>query len=184
MGQFFTYPKWRVTDSNGNPLASGKVYFYETGTTTPKATYSDAALTVPNANPLILDANGEGWVFVADAAVYTVVVKTAADVTVWSEDDLSPDPAKTTIVVGTTGKLIGSSSRIKLEETGTTNLVGLTCLDLLISSSGVKITTGTGSPEGVVTAPIGSLFLRLDGGATTTLYVKTSGTGNTGWTAK
>jgi hypothetical protein len=44
--------------------------------------------------------------------------------------------------------------------------------------------TGTGTPEGVVTATVGSLFSRTDGGATTTLYVKTSGTGNTGWTAK
>lgn len=43
---------------------------------------------------------------------------------------------------------------------------------------------GTGSPEGVVTAPVGHIFLRSDGGASTTLYVKTSGTGSTGWTAK
>lgn len=46
------------------------------------------------------------------------------------------------------------------------------------------ITTGTGSPNTVVTAPIGSLFLRSDGGAATTLYVKESGAGNTGWVAK
>lgn len=43
---------------------------------------------------------------------------------------------------------------------------------------------GSGSPESVITANVGSLYLRTDGGATTTLYVKTSGTGNTGWTAK
>lgn len=43
---------------------------------------------------------------------------------------------------------------------------------------------GNGSPETVVTAPVGSLFLRTDGGASTTLYVKESGTGNTGWIAK
>jgi len=43
---------------------------------------------------------------------------------------------------------------------------------------------GTGSPEGVVIANVGSLFLRTDGGASTTLYVKQSGTGNTGWVAK
>lgn len=48
----------------------------------------------------------------------------------------------------------------------------------------LMISTGTGSPEGIVTAVVGSLFLRTDGGATTTLYVKTSGVGNTGWTAK
>lgn len=50
---------------------------------------------------------------------------------------------------------------------------------------GCKILTGSGSPEGVVAAPACSLFLRTpDGGASTTLYVKTNGTGNTGWTAK
>lgn len=45
-------------------------------------------------------------------------------------------------------------------------------------------TSGTGTPEGVVTAPIGSMFTRRDGGASTTLYVKESGAGNTGWVAK
>lgn len=43
---------------------------------------------------------------------------------------------------------------------------------------------GAGTPEGAVTAPVGSLFTRTDGGVNTTLYVKESGTGNTGWAAK
>ena len=46
------------------------------------------------------------------------------------------------------------------------------------------IISGTGTPEGSVTAPIGTLYTRLDGGASTTLYVKESGTGNTGWVGK
>lgn len=49
---------------------------------------------------------------------------------------------------------------------------------------GITWTNGSGSPEGVVTAPVGSLYSRNDGGANTTLYVKESGTGNTGWVAK
>lgn len=49
---------------------------------------------------------------------------------------------------------------------------------------GLRITAGSGTPEGAVTAPVGSLFLRSDGGAGTSLYVKESGTGNTGWAAK
>ena len=70
------------------------------------------------------------------------------------------------------------------------NLVG----GLNVTAAGLNLTLdaalnillvhGAGTPEGVVTAGVGSLFLRNDGGATTTLYVKTSGTGNTGWTAK
>lgn len=43
---------------------------------------------------------------------------------------------------------------------------------------------GSGSPEGVVTAPIGARYSRTDGGAGTSFYVKESGTGNTGWVAK
>jgi hypothetical protein len=35
-----------------------------------------------------------------------------------------------------------------------------------------------------VTAAIGSLYSRTDGGAGTSLYVKESGAGNTGWVAK
>lgn len=46
------------------------------------------------------------------------------------------------------------------------------------------VRSGTGTPEAAVTAPVGTLFLRSDGGASTTLYVKETGTGNTGWVAK
>ena len=49
---------------------------------------------------------------------------------------------------------------------------------------GITWTSGSGSPEGVVTAPIGSLFSRSDGSAGTSLYVKESGSGNTGWVGK
>jgi hypothetical protein len=48
----------------------------------------------------------------------------------------------------------------------------------------VFVGTGAGSPEGSISAPVGSLWTRTDGGASTTLYVKQSGTGNTGWVAK
>lgn len=49
------------------------------------------------------------------------------------------------------------------------------------SQTGPMIRSGTGSPESVVTAPVGSMFLRTNGGAGTTLYIKESGAGNTGW---
>lgn len=52
------------------------------------------------------------------------------------------------------------------------------------SATSCLIKWGSGSPEGVVTAPVGSLYLRTDGGASTTLYIKESGSGNTGWIAK
>lgn len=55
---------------------------------------------------------------------------------------------------------------------------------LKLSGSNATWTSGSGSPEGSVTAPVGSVYTNLSGGANTTLYVKESGTGNTGWVAK
>lgn len=46
------------------------------------------------------------------------------------------------------------------------------------------VLSGKGTPEGSVSALVGALYTRTDGGAGTTLYVKESGTGNTGWVAK
>ena len=46
------------------------------------------------------------------------------------------------------------------------------------------VTVGLGSPEGTMTGPPGSLYLNAAGSAGTSLYVKESGTGNTGWVAK
>lgn len=45
------------------------------------------------------------------------------------------------------------------------------------------VRSGTGSPQTVVTGKVGDLFLRSDGGTDTTLYVKESGTGTSGWRA-
>jgi hypothetical protein len=52
------------------------------------------------------------------------------------------------------------------------------------SGTGPTIRIGANTPEGAVTAAIGSIFFRTNGGANTTLYVKESGAGNTGWVAK
>lgn len=54
---------------------------------------------------------------------------------------------------------------------------------LLLNRTGYLL-RGGGSPEGNVAAPVGTLFLRTDGGTSTTLYVKQSGTGVSGWVAK
>jgi hypothetical protein len=65
-----------------------------------------------------------------------------------------------------------------------TNNAGTSYTRLELGEANLGISRGTGSPEGVVTALVGSLYLRTDGGLLTTLYVKESGTGNTGWAAK
>lgn len=44
--------------------------------------------------------------------------------------------------------------------------------------------SGAGTPESAVTAGVGSVWYRNNGGSNTTLYIKESGTSNTGWVAK
>jgi hypothetical protein len=47
-----------------------------------------------------------------------------------------------------------------------------------------RILSGNGSPENVIAAGPGSLYLNKSGGASQTLYVKESGNSSTGWVAK
>lgn len=77
----------------------------------------------------------------------------------------------------------GYSVFIKPSGTGLIILDGAVNANEVDFPNGVTITTGSGSPEGVVTAPPGSLYLNDSGGAGTTVWAKESGTGNTGWTA-
>ncbi len=95
--------------------------------------------------------------------------------------------ANTSFYVKTAGT--GNTNWQALADFGTsglpfTNLYVTTDIRLGSGGSSAYFKIGSGSPEGVVTAPTGSIYLNLNGGANTTLYVKTSGTGNTGWTAK
>ncbi len=48
----------------------------------------------------------------------------------------------------------------------------------------VDIMIGAGSPVGSVSARVGSIYLRTDGGAGSCFYVKESGISTTGWIAK
>jgi hypothetical protein len=74
-------PIGQLVDLRGKPIVGGKLYIYDTGTTTLATTYSDAALSVTNTNPLIADSYGMfGDVFAMSNTAYDVVYRTAADV--------------------------------------------------------------------------------------------------------
>lgn len=79
MAFLFTSPKFQAFDANGDPLAGGKVFTYDAGTTTPRATYTDQSGGTPNANPVILDAAGTAHIWL-DGEAYKFVVTDSADV--------------------------------------------------------------------------------------------------------
>lgn len=71
---------------NGVPLAGGKVYFYEPGTTTLKTIWTDNAKTTASVNPVILTTEGTAEIY-ADG-LYDVKIDDAADVTVNTIDNI------------------------------------------------------------------------------------------------
>lgn len=50
-------------DNNGNPLSAGTVTTYVVGTTTLKTTWQDAGETIPNTNPIVLNAAGRAIIY-------------------------------------------------------------------------------------------------------------------------
>ena len=88
--------KQQYFTAGGIPLVGGKVYTYAAGTTTPLATYTDAAAGTPNTNPVILDSRGEASIFFS-AANYKIVVKDSLDSTIWTQDNLAGDAAATIV---------------------------------------------------------------------------------------
>ena len=80
-------PRLQFFANDGSPLVGGKLYTYAAGTTTPLATYTTITGLVANTNPIILDSRGEASVWFS-AAKYKFVLKTAADVEIWTQDNL------------------------------------------------------------------------------------------------
>lgn len=58
MSQIGLIPFYRAVDTNGNPLASARLYTFLTGTTTPQAVYTTEALSVSHGAYVQADANG------------------------------------------------------------------------------------------------------------------------------
>jgi len=101
--------KQQYFTAGGIPLVGGKVYTYAAGTTTPLATYTTAAASTPNANPVILDSRGEASIFFS-AANYKIVVKDSLDSTIWTQDNLAGDAAASvlaSLAASTGSSLVG-----------------------------------------------------------------------------
>jgi hypothetical protein len=75
----------RLFDNDGFVLDGGFIYTYLSGTATPTATYTDANLTVPNTNPIVLSASGT-YIAYLPANSQKWILKDAAGVTLSTVD--------------------------------------------------------------------------------------------------
>ena len=95
-------------DNSGNPLSSGKIYFYEVGTSTFKDTYTSIAATTINVNPITLNAGGKaptGGIY--GIGLYRQLVKDRNGNTIW-DAVTAPGGGSTTPTDVGDGNLVGT----------------------------------------------------------------------------
>lgn len=169
MAKLSPYGPFRAFDGNGDPLNGGKLYTYDAGTSTPKDTYTDAGGLTPNANPVVLDANGYANVWLGDGG-YKFILKTSADATLWTIDDIGGDSAN-----AFASNIYTTSSNTVITEVYQNALIR--CSAALTLSLPTAVSAGNGfyfvvknvAASGNVTIdPNGSEL--IDGAATFTLY--------------
>lgn len=150
MANVLYYPQFRAFNSNGDPLAGGKVYTYEAGTVTPKLSYTDYTMTVPNSNPVILDAQGSASIWIEGD--YKINLTDADDVQQngfpvdhFTNDSGEPGPAGT-FQIASAG---GTSDAITADYNPNVTLSNLTTVAFVATAANTT-TTPTFAPE---TAP-------------------------------
>lgn len=159
-GALLLPPGYMPLDDNGDPVPSGKIYFYRTGTTTAQDTYSDSTLDTANANPVVLNSSGRLTTLVygdsASGFDYRIKLTTSADVQIFQLDDLVVDAADSaTYSEGSfTGTLTGMSAsttgtvtyRIVANSAGTGKLCYLHVASAITGTSNTAAMTMTGLP--------------------------------------
>lgn len=84
-----------------------------------------------------------------------------------------------------TMRIFANNGRVSIGLNPQDNGVDKLQVDGSISVGVPRIISGIGVPNGTISAPVGSIYLRQDGTTGNTFYVKeTGGTGNTGWVNK
>ena len=152
----FLSGKIESTKSGGAVNDGGKVYFYVAdGTyTTPLTSYSDRALTTPNAHPLILDAAGRGKAYISGNADCRIT--DSADVAIYTELDVSPQNAKSVVAKASNFTVDATYADFVIETTA--------ALTISLTSAA---TLGSGFSFTVINLSSGSIQLnRLNAGNT------------------
>jgi hypothetical protein len=114
MPQLFQLPQVVALSTAGVRLPGAKLYFYQSGTSTPQNTYTDIDLSVAHENPVVADSEGAFAPIYLDPSLphYRVKLTTADDVQIWQIDDV-PSNQNT----AQTFRLISTAPELILEET-------------------------------------------------------------------
>ena len=109
-------PYFTALDGDGEPISGAKLYFYESGGSTPLDAYQDAIGT-PHAVPAVTDAAGRITVYLA-AQAYRLVVLDANDVEIADIDPFNAVPLTSVDVdiTGTAGETMTTPQAVYLSD--------------------------------------------------------------------
>jgi len=172
--------RFRAFDENGDPLAGGKLYTFEAGTTTPKVTYTTQDEAAANTNPVILDSEGYADVWL-EAGAYKFQLDDSADVTLWTVDDIAGDSAQ---VFGATVNSVSGNTNVSTDNRNNlylcTGTITLSLPDAALAGEGFQVIVKNVGSGTVTLDPNGSETINgsatLDLSPNSNVIVNTNGT--------
>lgn len=185
MADLITITPPGALDTAAKSFAGAKAYFYEAGTTTAKTVYSDAALTIPHASPLVADASGL-WpeIFSSGTAVKAVVTysddttgytldpaprsistgSTAGEITFTPETNFPYDNVQDAIALGAYPASLVTTDAATLLQSGDFEAMRIAILEDSYSVGGItRLTSGTAATY-TPSAGTRAILVRMCGG--------------------
>ena len=185
MGRYIT-PTWQEFDSNGDPLAGAKLFFYTSGGLVEKDTFSDDALSAANANPVVADAAGRFGNIYLESGTYRIILKDSSDGVIWDRDPVDGAASTSGVVdeISTAYTVtVGDGAKL-LNVDATSGAITVTLLAAATAGDGFEITikksdasanavtvdgngaeTIDGAATQVISEQYGTVSLRSDGAA-------------------
>jgi hypothetical protein len=138
----FTYPASVLISGTPTvvqlPAVEYRLFTYDAGTSTPRTTWSDAGETVPNANPIILDANGQAQIFYRGNYRLELRQPVAlGGAVIWTVDSFNvPDPSASSSIQFANGT--AATPSIRFAQATSSGLYSPSANQVAMSISGVQ----------------------------------------------
>ncbi len=156
--------------ADGRPVSGARLETYTSGTSTPKAVYSDSALTVPHANPVIADSAGRFAAMYLAGGDYRVILTDADSAVIATYDPVEggDDAGAAAATASMRNRIINAGMQVSQERGSAT--ISCTTGNTYIMDGWVAVLSAT--PGG--TAVFGQVFSITPGGSPTRLRLSVS----------